>query len=46
MSRQVVTDGSGDAVQLVERRASNRKVAKPWLDTECSSAWRVLKKDA
>jgi len=32
MIRQVVTDRSGDAAQLVERRDSNRKVAKPlWI---------------
>jgi len=29
--RQVVTDGNDGAAQLVERRANNWKVTKPWL---------------
>jgi len=46
--RQVVTDRSGDAAQLVERRdnTGNRKVAKAWFDSRCGSASRTLKKDA
>jgi len=28
----------GGMAQLVERRASNRKVAKPWFDSRCGSA--------
>jgi len=30
--------GPVDAGWLVERRASNRKVAKPWFDYRCGSA--------
>jgi len=44
--RHIVTDRSGDATQLVECRDSNRKVAKPWIDSRCGSALRALKKDA
>jgi len=40
--RLVVTNGSGGAAKLVERRASNRKVAKPWLDSRYSSALLCL----
>jgi len=29
---------SGNTAQLVERRASNQKVAKPWFDSRCGSA--------
>jgi len=31
---QVVTDGSGGEAQLVERGDSNRKVVKPWFDSD------------
>jgi len=37
--RHVVTGGSnGGVAQLIERWASNRKVAKPWFDFRCGSA--------
>jgi len=37
-TRLHITKNSGGAVQLVERRACNREVAKPWLDSRCGSA--------
>jgi len=36
--RQVVSDGSGDAAQLIQHRASSGKVAKPWFNTRSGSA--------
>jgi len=46
MVRLVVTDDSGGAAQLIERRASNWKVVKPWIDSRCGISSRFLKKDA
>jgi len=40
--KQVITDCSGGAAQLIERRVNNRKVAKPWLDSRCGTASRAL----
>jgi len=40
------SNDNGSMVQLLERQASNRRVAKPWFDFGCGSAsLRVFGKD-
>jgi len=40
-----VLSGGGMLPQLVERRATNRMIAKPWFDARCSRLRCILGKD-
>jgi len=41
---QLVTDSSSVGAAPLERRARNRKVKKPWLDSRCGSSSHLRKK--